>query len=100
MKYFVNDIYNERFVYDISYKELREEYHRIMNLDEKTFFNQLPKILHSSCIISFFKEIPSHVLLCDEGLIHELAHCLDGTNEKNINTFKKLKNLLKILELA
>lgn len=99
MEYIVSDINNNRLTFDFSYQQLKEEYNKIMDLDEKIFFKQLPKILHLVCIISFLKEIPAYILLSDEGLIHEISHCLDKTIEKNTETFEKLKNLLKILEL-
>lgn len=61
-------------LYTISYTELRDHYTRICSLTDKQFVETLPEIIHLSCAICWFKEISTSVCLCDEGIIHSLAH--------------------------
>lgn len=100
MDYIIEDIYNDKKIFNFNYQELIQEYNYIESLNEEDFFNNIPKILHTVCFISYLKNIPSYILLCDEGLIHELIHVLDNTIEKNTFNFNKLKKMLKIIKLV
>lgn len=74
MDYIVN---NKKF--NFSYAELKEIYHQYVEMSDVEFFSDLPKLLHYVAFVAFLKEIPTNTLLCDDGLLHELIHMLDGT---------------------
>ena len=71
--------------YEISYQELRELYHEFKEMDDKEFLLNLPRVLHFSCIISFFKELPTYLVLGDRGIIHEIAHLLNPDTASGVN---------------
>ena len=86
--------------YSLSYQELREWYYKIKEMEDVEFMQNLPKILHLACIICFLKEIPTHACLCDEGIVHELVHLLDGseTSSYDLKSTRELFN--EICELS
>lgn len=85
--------------YSISYNELRENYIRICQMDDKEFVEKLPEVAHLACVIAWFKEIPSYICLCDEGIIHQIIHLihLGYGKEKWANKIelKKIRNQFK-----
>ncbi len=94
MLYKVKDIYNREKTFSLSYKELKEKYLYFDSLDEHSFFENMPQILHLICIIAFLKEIPSYLLLGDEFLIHEIVHCMDNTTDKKYRNIQKNKKIV------
>lgn len=76
MDYIVQDINGNKHTYYLSYEQLKEQFHKFSSMSDSEFFDNVPKILHFVCIVSFLKEIPSSVLLSDNGLLHELIHTL------------------------
>jgi hypothetical protein len=73
MQYLVN---GKKF--EMSYKELREEYLKVCEYSPEEFLDKVSEILHLVCIIFYLKEVPTSVALADDGLIHELAHWIDN----------------------
>ncbi|CAN5205884.1 hypothetical protein BH09PAT1_BH09PAT1_6350 [soil metagenome] len=63
--------------YEFSYPELKDDYENYISMTNTKFFSEIPKVLHFICIVSYVKQIPSYVLLSDEGLIHQLVHLID-----------------------
>lgn len=93
MDYLVN---NKRFSF--SYKELKDQYLTFIEMSDEEFFADLPKLLHFVAFVAFLKEIPTNTLLCDDGLLHELIHMLNGTElvtgkEEIRELFKELMRL-------
>lgn len=86
MEYLVN---NKRF--SLSYQELKENYIKFGSMCKEDFITNAAKVLHLTCVISYLKEIPSSVLLCDDCLIHELSHLIDGT--ETVLTVEEIRNL-------
>lgn len=64
--------------YHLSYSELKDAYFTYKNMSNAEFFKDIPKLLHLICIICYMKEVPSDILLIDDGLIHQLVHLLDN----------------------
>ena len=79
--------------FSMSYTELREEYMRVIDMTDKEFMDNLPKILHVACIICFFKEIPTYECLSDVGIIHEIAHIMEDNNP--VHSLKHIRNKFK-----
>lgn len=72
--------------YILSYSDLKTDYLDYVSMPDDQFFNDIPKVLHFVCVVSYLKEIPSNILVSDEGIIHQLVHLLDGTsNDTNFN---------------
>lgn len=69
--------------YSISYRELKESYINFCDKTDDEFINDLKSAIHLSCIICYFKEIPTYVCLSDKGIIHELVHLLDLRYDKH-----------------
>lgn len=70
--------------YNISYKELREEYFKHIFYTDEEFMENLPSALHLASIICWFKEISTEVCLSDKGIIHELIHLLHCPSEPTV----------------
>lgn len=77
MKYLVQCSKGDR-EFEVSYQNLKKDYETYVSMSDESFFNCLTEILHFSCLMSCFKEIPAGVVLSDEGVIHEIAHILSG----------------------
>jgi hypothetical protein len=67
-------------VYHLHYAELKSDFHRYHDMGDVEFVENLPAVLHFACIVSYLKEVPAHVLVNDEGVIHQLAHLLDPSS--------------------
>lgn len=78
-----------------SYQELREEYKRHVEMSNKEFLENLPSALHVSIFISYIKQRPSYIALCDEGIIHELTHLLQHGENGGIKTLKEIRKQFK-----
>ena len=81
--------------YLLSYQELKEKYEQFINSSDEYFSDNIASVLHLVCIISFVKETPSYVLLNDEGLIHSIAHYMDGT-VKNTEAIAQIRRQFNI----
>lgn len=79
--------------YGFSYQELKLDYEKYSKMQDTDFIHNIPKILHFACFVCYLKEIPSQVLLVDNGLIHELIHLLNGVN------FHKIKEIRELFDL-
>ena len=96
MKYLVNEN-----AYTISYVELRELYQTYKALNNEEFKRRLPEVLHFACICAFYKEIPTHICLSDEGVIHQLVHLLHLTDEEPLIKVAEIREQFnKELKLA
>ena len=67
--------------YSFSYQDLKNDYIKYKSMNDADFTAHLIKILHFSCFVCYIKEIPTHAILCDTGLIHELIHLLDSNTK-------------------
>lgn len=76
--------------YMLSYQELKEHYNKFKNMSDADFKSNIVDVLHLICIVGYLKEVPSHVLLCDIGLIHEIVHLMKGEQEYGVN-FKSIR---------
>ena len=77
--------------YSFSYTEMKELYDKYSKYSNKDFLENLPDIIHFSCIISYFKELNNEQTISDEGLIHQLVHLLTIPNEPLIE-IKEIRN--------
>lgn len=81
--------------YELSYKELKEEYLRHIEMSNEEFMKNLPSANHLANIICWFKEIPTSVCLSDKGIIHELAHLIHlGLDEPTV-VLEDIRELFK-----
>lgn len=87
MEYIVDDK-----KYSLSYQELKEHYLNFVSMSDAEFIININKALHLACIISFLKETPSYILLCDTGLIHEMVHYLNEDTRPTID-IQKIREL-------
>lgn len=71
--------------YSFSYSELKEDYLDYTSMSSAKFFSDIPKVLHFVCIVSYIKELPTYILLSDEGLIHQLVHLMDNQTKDEPN---------------
>ncbi|MDH0290616.1 hypothetical protein N7414_15940 [Pseudomonas sp. GD04087] len=86
--------------YRLSYAELREAHVRLCSLPDEEFLAALPEVLHLACMIAWLKEVPADLLLCDEGLLHQLTHLLHIPDEPLINLQQVRAAYALQLELA
>ncbi|WP_411835642.1 hypothetical protein ACLBNB_19905 [Pseudomonas chlororaphis subsp. aurantiaca] len=72
--------------YSASYQELREEHARFSGMTDQRFLEELPAALHFAVFVCWFKELPSSVVLSDEGIVHQLAHLIHLKGEPLVMT--------------
>lgn len=65
--------------YILSYEELKNKYIEVCEYNRERFLTNISSILHLSCVICYLKELPSYIIISDEGIIHQLVHILDKT---------------------
>jgi len=94
MTYIVNDSQ-----YQVSYQELRLHYFSIKNYTDVEFATNLPKILHLTCMICWFKEVPMDQVIGDEGIVHQLTHLLHIPEEPLIDLKEIRKQFNEICKL-
>jgi len=72
------------------------------NLSDKAFLENLPVITHLACYLSFIalksKTISIEEVVGDEGIIHELAHLMTDSIQKDKATIKRIKINLRNLQ--
>lgn len=71
--------------YEFSYQDLKAHYKRFRALSDSEFLQNLPEILHLSCMISFIKGLSPMETLSDKGIIHQLTHLLCKTEGPDVN---------------
>lgn len=85
--------------YQVSYKELKEWYETVRSYSDAEFVLKLPEIIHLTCMLCWFKEVPMDQVIGDEGIVHQLAHLLHIPNEPIINLVEirnQFNNLCKL----
>lgn len=88
--------------YSFSYQELKDDFHKFKDMKDEEFIANALSILHFCCVVSYIKDLPSHAVLIDDGVIHELVHLLsDETRDGAIENLPEIrKNFNSIMELA
>lgn len=86
--------------FSISYKELKANQEELALTTDEDFAKRLTEVLHISCVIAWFKELPVDITLSDTGLIHELAHLLHlGSDDLRVlassETFRNVREMFK-----
>lgn len=89
--YIVNDS-----EYQVSYTELKKWYYTIRAYTDIEFATNLPEIIHFTCMLCWFKELPMDQVIGDEGIVHQLAHLLHIPNEPIID-LKEIRELFNTL---
>ena len=96
MEYYLNSSSNpdQRVTYSVSYNELKEEYEKILLYSDTQFLENIVEVLHTTCIIAYFKELPNICLVSDEGIIHLLIHLLGNVSGSapSHNEIRNIKN--------
>lgn len=85
----------DNHTYGFSYKELKEEYFKHIEMSDKKFMENLPSALHLACFICFIKEVPTYICLSDKGIIHELTHLLQHGQTDAVINLKDIRKLFK-----
>ena len=88
---------NKFFV--LSYSDLREQYHELIELSDAEFLADLPKMLHFACVVSYLKELGNEATISDLGIIHQLVHLqTESINVKDSlpEIRQQFKTLLKL----
>jgi len=94
MRYVDNNIY-----YDVSYQELCTVYDMFVAMDDAQFMDNLVDALHFAVLVCYYKEIKTEFCLNDEGIIHQLVHCLQDKQEVPIKEIRKeFKTMLKLVK--
>lgn len=77
--------------YSFSYSDLREHYQRYRAMTDDEFFKRktLTAALHFAVYASFIKELPTSMVLSDEGLIHQMVHHLHIGKESYIKSERR-----------
>lgn len=60
----------------LSYDQLRDDYRRFVEMSDDEFLTNLLDALHFAAVVAYMKEIPTHYVLNDTGIVHELIHLL------------------------
>lgn len=94
MEYTIN---NKR--YSVSKSELQKEYQKVVAYNDTEFLENITRIVHLACIISFYKDLPNIETLSDEGIVHQLIHLIDIPNEPLINLQEIRELFNKTMEL-
>lgn len=81
--------------FTVSYRELREQYHRFVQMPDEEFLRNVPAAAHLACIICYVKEVPGNVCLSDKGVVHELIHLLH-IPDVNTSTLAEIRDVFKI----
>lgn len=79
--------------YHLSYQELKSLYLQFCECSDEEFLDRLPEVLHLACIVGYLKEF-NKTSLADNGIIHQLVHCLHIPNEPLIN-LKEIREQFK-----
>lgn len=78
--YLVNEHSDRPRKYVLSYSELREQYHRFVDMTDEEFLKNLPQAAHLACVISWLKE-SGQGAVADTGIVHELIHLIESGPE-------------------
>jgi len=66
--------------YNYNYESIQYTQLEIINYTDEEFMDNLPRILHFACLMSYVKNLSIKDTLSDTGIIHELVHLLnEGT---------------------
>ena len=76
--------------YLLSYQNLKEDYYKFCNMPDEEFLQNLPSATHLACVICYLKELPTYVVLCDIGIIHELIHLTHIPDSTDLKSVRKL----------
>jgi len=82
-------IEDKEYVYDPLM--LRFHYNTFTIMSDEEFIENLPKILHFSCFMSFVKKINHVEILSDQGVIHELVH-LGSSSTRDFTDIQEVRN--------
>lgn len=80
---------NKEYVYDPLM--LRFHYNTFTIMCDEEFLENLPKILHFSCFMSFVLKLNHIETLSDKGIIHELVH-LSNKGTRQFSEIKKVRD--------
>lgn len=81
-------IEDKEYVYDPLM--LRFHYNTFTIMDNEEFIENLPKILHFSCFMSFVLKLGQIETLSDTGIVHELVH-LSNKGTKDFSDIKQVR---------
>jgi len=84
----------------VSYRELKTRYEEVVNYTNLQFKENIIKIAHLACIISYFKELPSECTIGDEGIVHQLIHLMDIPDEPLISLQEIREQFNTLLKLC
>lgn len=78
--------------FSVSYRELKELYHNFKDMSDEEFDKNILDVLHFSCIVCYFKEIPTYICLSDIGIVHEISHYMVDKDIIKLKDLRKLFN--------
>ena len=92
MEYLVPDEkYGSGFgTYGLDYQSLREDFERYKKMSDLEFLTNMPKVLHYTSFVCFFKNLPTSMIHIDTGIMHELIHLLNGEPE-SLRMIKRIR---------
>jgi hypothetical protein len=80
------------FLFDIN--SLRSSFKEYKSFSDEEFIENIEDILHYAVFVCWIKEIPGDECLADDGIVHELVHCLkkNTRNHTNLKLIRKKFN--------
>lgn len=87
-------------LYSMSYQELRANHASIVAMTDSEFLGALPQAMHLACVLCWLKNLPTYVILADDGIIHQLAHLMHIPDEPLIDLAEIRKEFNEQLALA
>lgn len=93
-KYKVGD---REFLFDL--KSLQYSFNTYRKYTDEEFIDNIVDILHFATYVCWIKEIPTDECLADDGIIHELVHCLKSSTRNHTDLKRIRKKFNKILAI-
>lgn len=82
----------EGSTYSMDYQQLKNHFIQFKEMSDVDFVAQAIKIFHFASFVCYFKNIPTQTILCDKGILHQLAHLIDeDTKEDAIREISEIR---------
>lgn len=88
----------EGSTYSMDYQELRNHFETFKNYNDTLFIAEAIKIWHFASFVCYFKNVPTEAILCDKGILHQLAHLIDeDTKEDAVREISDIRERFNII---
>jgi hypothetical protein len=88
----------EGSTYSMNYQDLKSHFEMYKGFNDGQFIDQAIKIFHFASFVCYFKNIPTQAILCDKGILHQLAHLIDeDTKEDAVREISEIRERFNIV---